>query len=45
MKSSKWVNKGTVLVARILSLVTQKIDRVPKIKMFQEQTAWDGPNE
>ena len=39
MKYSKWVKKGTILIARILSLVTQKIDRVPKIKMFREQTA------
>ena len=39
MKYSKWVKKGVILVARVLSLVTQKIDRVPKIKMFPEQTA------
>ena len=43
MKYSKWLNNGTILFVRVLSLVTQKIDRVPKlfiwIKMFQEQTA------
>ena len=31
MKYSKWLNNGAILFVRVLSLVTRKIDRVPKL--------------